>query len=149
VADPESAARAGLLRSMAIYTAFLIPAVAVAYYIASAGPHGVGYLTLTIAGVLSLMLAYQVVQHYRDLRAPLVETVGTIQRKWTRADLIIAWQSFYFVIDRTVFRVRPEDYLNPDFNEGAMVKVVHFPHTLNVVSVHALKPPPSDPSARI
>ena len=37
-------------------------------------------------------------------------------------------------VGRTVFRVAPEDHIMVD--EGMVVKVVHFPRTLNVVSVH-------------
>lgn len=132
---------------MLIYGLFLLPAVAVVYYIATSGAQGIAYLTLSIAGVLSLLLGYQVVQHYRDLRVPLAETVGVIQRKWSRADLIIAWQSYYVTIDRAVFRLRAEDYIQVE--EGVMVKVVHFPHTLNVVSIHVLARPQPDPSASI
>jgi hypothetical protein len=40
-----------------------------------------------------------------------------------------------------VFRIKPEYYL--DVREDSYVKVVHFPHTLNVVSVHELRPPSS------
>jgi hypothetical protein len=85
--------------------------------------------------------------HGRDLRSPLSESEGVVLRKWQRADLIIAWQSFYLQVDRAIFKLRPEDYILLD--EGMYVKVVHFPRTLNVVSIHqvqrAAPPPPSSP----
>jgi hypothetical protein len=132
---------------MLLYLVFLFPTLGVTYYIAASGARGVAYVTLFISGVLALLLAYQVLQHYRDLRGSLAETVGVVQRKWARADLIIAWQSHYITIDRAVFRLRPEDYIAVD--EGMLVKVVHFPNTLNVVSVHELARSPQDPSASI
>ena len=132
--DPESSARAGLVRSIAIYAALLATDLLVVFYIARSDPQGAAFVTLSIVGVVGLLLAYQVVQHYRDLRSPLAESVGIVQRKWKRADLIIAWDSYYIIVDRMVFRVRPEDYIQVD--EAMYVKVVHFPHTMNVVSVH-------------
>jgi hypothetical protein len=51
--------------------------------------------------------------------------------------LIILWQSYYVAVGRGIFRVAPEDYILID--EGMFVKVVHFPHTLQVVSIHVTK----------
>jgi hypothetical protein len=85
------------------------------------------------------MLLYQVVQHARDLRAPLAESEGMVTRKWKNADLIIAWDSYYIRVDRYVFRIKPEQYI--EVRENSYVKVVHFPHTLNVVSIHELRAP--------
>lgn len=137
--DPESQARAALFRSLLIYTAFLCADVLVVYWIARTGASGGAFVTLSIVGVVGLLLAYQAVQHWRDLRVPLAESVGVIQRKWSRADLIIALQSHYVTVDRTVFRVPPEMWINVD--EGMYVKVVHFPNTLNVVSIHEVMRP--------
>lgn len=145
--EPESKARADLFRGLLIYGALLAAAAAVIGYIISARASGAAYVTLTIVGGIGILLAYQVVQHWRDLRLPLAESEGIVQRKWSRADLIIAWHSYYLTVDRTVFRVQPEDYVNID--EGMYVKVVHFPNTLNVVSIHEIMRPPPDPSARI
>lgn len=139
--DPESAARASLVRSLVIYGAFLAADILVIAWVLTAGIQGAAYVTTTIVGVVGLLLLYQVVQHVRDLRAPLAESEGTVTRKWKNADLIIAWDSYYIRVDRAVFRIKPEYYL--DVREGSYVKVVHFPHTLNVVSVHELRPPSS------
>jgi len=133
VRDPEKAARAALRRSAVIYTVLLAVDVIVLAYV-GADARGGAYVTLTIVGLVGLLLAYHVYQHVRDLGAPLAESVGAVTRKWTRADLIIAMQSYYVTVGRTVFRLRPEDYVRID--EGMYVKVVHFPNTLNVVSIH-------------
>ena len=132
--DPEASARAALRRSLLIYTLLFATAVAVVIYIAQTGEQGAAYVTLSIVGVVALLLGYQVLQHWRDLRAPLTESVGIIQRKWTRADLIIAWNSYYIAVNRTVFRIAPLDYA--EVAEEMYVKIVHFPNTNNVVSVH-------------
>jgi hypothetical protein len=48
-----------------------------------------------------LLLCY-VVQHVRTW-AEAVESEGLVTRKWTRADLIIAMQSYYITVERTIF----------------------------------------------
>ncbi len=139
MADPESSARSSLRRSTLIYTLLLIADLVVIAYIVAGASSGGAIVTLSVVGVVGLLLAYQVLQHLRDLNASLVESAGVVQRKWTRADLIIAMQSYYLTVDGTVFRVKPEDHLMVDM--GMYVKVVHFPHTLNVVSVHEMARP--------
>ncbi len=128
---------------MLFYAALLALAVLAVYYILADGPGGAGYVTLTIVGAVGLMLAYQVWMHARDLRSPLAESEGVVQRKWSRADLIIAWHSYYITVDRRVFRLQPEDHIMVD--EGMYVKVVHFSRTLNVVSVHEVRGVPRPP----
>ncbi|MDP9235833.1 MAG: hypothetical protein M3P30_00290 [Chloroflexota bacterium] len=132
--DPEPAARASLRRTTLIYLALLATDLLVVGYIAVNGDSGGAYVTLSVVGAVGLLLAYQAVQHLRDLNAPLAESEGAIVRKWTRADLIIAMQSYYITVDRVVFRVPPDDYIH--LSEAMYVKVVHFPNTLTVVSVH-------------
>ena len=129
------------------YAALLIADVAVIAWVAGSGVQGAGFVTISIVGVVGLLLAYQVVQHWRDMRSPLAESEGVIQRKWSRADLIIAWDSYYITVDRAVFRVPKIDWI--DLREGAYVKVVHFPHTLSVVSVHEVMRTQPDPTSRI
>jgi hypothetical protein len=101
---------------------------------------------LSIGGVVALLLGYQVYAHWRDMRSPLAESEGVVQRIWSRADLVIAWHSFYVTVDRKVFRLQPEDYVQLEDRYRSLsrldppvdvyVKIVHFPMTLNVVSVH-------------
>jgi hypothetical protein len=140
VEDPEQIARASLRRSLIIYAALLFAAVVVVTYIAGNLAGGFGYVTLSVVVLVGLLIAYQVLQYIRDLNAPLAESDGVILRKWKRADLIIALQSFYITVDRAVFRITAEDYVLVD--EGMYVKVVHFPNTLTVVSLHEMMRPP-------
>jgi hypothetical protein len=125
-----------------IYAVLLIADLLVISYIIAGATSGGAFITLSVVGVVGLLLAYQVVQHLRDLHAPLAESDGVVQRKWSRADLIIAMQSYYVTVDGTVFRLKPEDHLMVD--AGMYVKVVHFPHTLNVVSIHEMARPLDD-----
>ena len=144
---PEQAARASLIRGLLGYSAVLAGSVAVVWYILSAGVQGIGYVTLLVFGGLAILLAYQVLQYILDLRAPLAETEGIVLKKWKRADLIIFLDSFYLTVGRAIFRIRPEDWVLID--EGMVVKIVHLQHTLNVVSVHELRPPPREPDPLI
>jgi hypothetical protein len=139
VPDPEAVARSALLRGLLIYGSLLLTAAIVVGYVLSVGIEGAAWVTTSIVGFVGLLLLYQVVQHIRDLRSPLVETEGIVLRRWKRADLIIAWDSYYIQVERSLFRLRPEQYL--DVRENAYVKIVHYPNTLNVVTVHELKPP--------
>jgi hypothetical protein len=145
VSDPESVAHAALRRSLLFYTAFLALDVSALAYIVASGPEGPGYVTLFIIGAVGLLLAFQVWMHVRDIGSPLAESEGVVQRKWSRADLIIAWHSYYVTVGRRVFRLRPEDHVLLD--EGMYVKVVHCPRTLHVVSIHEVRGAPTLPGA--
>ena len=125
---------------MLFYIAFLALDALVFYYIASSDPGGAGYVTLTGVGVVGLLLAFQIWMHIRDIGSPLAESEGVVHRKWARAVLIIVWHSYYINVERRVFRLHPEDHVMLD--EGMYVKVVHFPRTLHVVSVHEVSGAP-------
>lgn len=145
MADPEAAARKSLVRGLAIYAALLGLDVLALVYIGTQGSGGASYVTFSVVGVVGLLLTYQVIQYVQDFGTPLAETDGLVVRKWSRADLIIAWNSYYMAVDRTVFRIDPLQYA--ELRVDKFVKVVHFPHTLNVVSIHeiAAPPPPDSP----
>ena len=132
--DPESVARAALRRGTIIYSALFLLDAAVFSLVVTSGASGAAYVTLTIVVIVGLLLGYTAVQHVRDLGGPLVESEGLITRKWSRADFVIVMQSYYVMVERVVYRLQPEDYIH--LEEGMYVKIVHFPHTLNVVTVH-------------
>jgi hypothetical protein len=137
-------ARASLLRSLLFYSGLLAVDVLAIIYVVSVGINGAGYLTLAVIVIVGALLAYQVWTHLLDVRAPAVETEGVIERKWQRADLIIVWHSYYITVGRRVFKIAAEDYIMVD--EEMPVRIVHFPHTLNVVSVRDSRKPPPLPS---
>jgi hypothetical protein len=132
VRDAESAARASLARGTAIYGALFVATLAGMTWVVANAASGAAYVTLALAGAIALLLGYYVFQHLLDLRAPAVEHAGVIMKKWSRADLIIAWQSYYIMVDRKIFQIQPEQYLH--LEEGQRARVVHFPHTLRVIS---------------
>lgn len=132
--DREASVRASVRRGAILY-ALLFVADALVFYLILVNRQSPGaFFSLFLVGAVGLLLGYQFVQYARDVGAPLAESEGIVTRKWQRAELLIAWQSYYVTIERTVFRVRPEDYL--ELTEGRLVKVVHLPHTLNIVSIH-------------
>lgn len=153
--EPERAARAALFRSFVFYSVVLLGIVALLTWLATFR----AYVALVLFGGIGVLVAYQVVQHYRDLREPLAESEGVVARVWSRADLIIALHSYYITVGRTVYRLQPEDFVpledrwrrlnQMDPPQDLYVKVVHFPHTLNAVSVHEIVRHPSDPSSLI
>jgi hypothetical protein len=156
VEEPESAARAAMFRSMVTYAIILLAILAFITWLVTLGG---AYPAISIAGLFALLVAYQVFQHYRDLREPLAESEGILTRVWSRADLIIAWHSYYVTVGRKVYRLRPEDYVpledrwrqleKLDPPQPLYVKVVHFPHTLNAVSIHEMRPPPAEPEVPV
>lgn len=141
--EPEARARAALRRGAFGWLIVLALDLAAFVYIFVNQQSAAAYLPLSFAGGVALLLIYQIWQYVRDLGSPLMETEGTIFKKWTRADFFIAWQGYYIVVDAAVFRIPAEDYTF--LPEGVYVKVVHFPRTHNVVSVHrSAGPPPVD-----
>jgi hypothetical protein len=149
---------------MVIYAVLLTPALAVLVWIATSSPTGFAYFSMSVAAVVALLLGYQAYAHFRDLRMPLAESEGVVQRVWSRADLIIAWHSYYVSVEcagegnaasaRKLFRLQPEDYVHLQDRFATMsrldppldlyVKVVHFPMTLNIVSIHEVRRPAPD-----
>jgi hypothetical protein len=96
-------------------------------------------VTLTITGILGLLLAQQVYQHLRDVRAEPVDLEGEVVRKFQRAEFIFVLQNHYIQIGRTIFNIEARDYILLD--EGQLVRVRYFPHSLKVVSaIRAVNP---------
>jgi hypothetical protein len=133
MAGSEHFGRASLIRGTLLYSVFLALDIAVIVLILIVRTGNAAFITLAFVAFVGILLVFQVVQHVRDLRAPLTETDGVVIRKWRRADLIIAMDSYYLTVGKKVFRVRPEDWVHID--EMMRVRVIHYPHTLNVVSV--------------
>ncbi len=135
-----SSARASVLRSALLFSPFLaVSAFALALIIGDVisdgfdGGHVVG---LGIFGCVTLLLGYQVVQSLRDLFANSVETVGVVERLWSRNEFLL-FRNGYIFVKNNVFRVEPEQYI--DINLGDTVRVIHFPHTATVESVEVVE----------
>lgn len=135
-----SPARRTLLRSLLLFTPFLLLSVAALVYVVrdviEQGADATVVASIVLA-FLTAMLAYQVIQSFRDLFSGLVETIGVVERFWTRHELILFRGSYLFV-DRTVFRLDPGQALHVKL--GDTVRIVHYPHTGAVEAVEVTEP---------
>ncbi len=132
-------ARAAVWRNVLLFTPFLAltltPFALLLADVLAEGLSGGRLVGLVLIGSVALLLAYQVVQAVRDLFASLTETVGTVDRLWSRNDLFLFRSSYAFVAGN-VFRLTEEHLL--DASLGDRVRIVHYPHTGSVASVEVL-----------
>jgi hypothetical protein len=133
-------ARASVLRSVLLFSPFLAIVVAafafIARDVAREGASGGSIVGLVLVGFIGLLLAYQVVQSVRDLFAELKETVGLVERRWSRSDFFL-FRNDYIFVRGDVFRLYPEQFVEVEL--GDTVRVVHYPHTSTVQSVEVLE----------
>jgi hypothetical protein len=135
VEEAHRAARASLVRTVLVFTPLLLLSLAgvggVIFYLTREGPSGL-ILTLMLLCLAVFLTGHQSVQSLRDLRSSPRLTTGLVDRKWSRADLLVL-RSFYIYVDRSVFKVTPLIY--HELEEGDTVSVNHYPHTNTVISV--------------
>jgi prepilin-type processing-associated H-X9-DG protein len=135
-----SVARRTLLRSLVLFTPFLVLAVAaLVYVIMDVVRHGADatVVAVVLLSFVTALLAYQVVQSLRDMFSGLVETTGVVERYWTRHELIL-FRGNYLFLDGNVFRLEPHQAV--DLKLGQTVRLVHYPHTGAVDSVEVIRP---------
>jgi hypothetical protein len=84
-----------------------------------------------LAGV-TFLFGYQSIQSLRDLRSDPSVVTGGIVRRWTKRDGFIV-KSHYINVERTIFRIPVESYMDLKVNDT--VRVVAYPHTGTVLSV--------------
>ncbi len=137
--DGEARGRGGLRRGVLLYLALTAVAITICVLVFMNRASNAAFITIAVVGGIGLLFAFQMLQHIRDLTHPMARTEGAIAKKWQKADLIIAWQSYYIALNRKMFRIDPHDYVMVD--EGMRVVVDYFPHTLNVVAVTPETPP--------
>ena len=129
-------ARAMVLRSALLFTPFLAIALAAMAFIAldarGDGASAGRVVALVLVGLVSILLAYQVIQSVRDLFARPVELTGVVDRRWSRNDIVI-FRNDYLFLGGTVFRVSPERFIEVDV--GDTIRVVHYPPTCTVLSI--------------
>jgi hypothetical protein len=138
--------RNALLRSALFYTPLFIITLAGVIGIVTGLFQG-GWLLLIISAIAALLFGYQSIQALRDLHANrIITTQGPVSRIWSKMDLFIS-RSYYINVNRNIFRIPIQAYW--DLREEAKrmradgtdqdyrieVKVEHYPHTGNVVSV--------------
>ena len=91
---------------------------------------------LIIVGLVVLLLGYQVVQSVRDLFSDLVETVGLVERQWSRNEFLL-FRNTYIFVGKDVYRLSPEQGIQVE--RGNMVRIVHLPHTSTVETIEAVR----------
>jgi hypothetical protein len=133
-------ARTAVLRSVLLFSPFLaivlIILALIVRDIARDGASGGSTVGLVLVGFVALLLGYQVVQGLRDLFSQPKETVGLVERQWSRSDLFL-FQNSYIFVERNVFRIEPEHAL--DVKPGSVVRITHLPHTGAVESVEVVQ----------
>ena len=132
-------ARATVLRSPLLYTPFLLVVlVALTFLLRSTvdeGASGGRIVALVMMSSVALLLVYQVIQSARDLFSRTVETIGPVERRWSRSDLLLFRNSYIFV-GRNVFRLPPEQFA--EIGLGDTVRIVHYPHTAAVEAIEVV-----------
>lgn len=140
MAAASSSARASVLRSALLFSPFLaVSAFALAFIIVDVVNDGVdaGHVVgIVLVGFVTLLLGYQVVQSIRDLFSRCIETVGVVERQWSRNEFML-FRNGYIFVGNNVFRLEPEEYI--EIKLGDTVRVVHYPHTATVESVEVVE----------
>jgi hypothetical protein len=136
----QSSARAAVLCSALLFTPFFALALlGFAFIVRDAAQHGLSagrVVGLVIVGLVVLLLGYQVVQSVRDFFSGLVETVGLVERQWSRNEFLLFHNTYIFV-GKDVYRLSPEQGL--EVERGNMVRIVHLPHTSTVETIEAVR----------
>lgn len=139
MAATRSSAWWAVLRSALVFTPVLAVALValgyIAQEIADKGSSGGRVVALVLIGFVALLLAYQVVQSLRDLFSRTVETVGVVDRCWTKNDFFLFRNSYIFV-EQDVYRLSPE--LSVTVDSGDSVRIVHYPHTGAVETIEVV-----------
>lgn len=127
--EAEHAARRSLQRSAALFTPlFLLTLAGLVLSLFTSS-----WLILVVAAILTFLFGYQAIQTLRDLRAEPTSISGEIQRMWARTDFIIVGRSHYVMVQRSIFRVPIERYI--ELEKGQRVRVSYFPHSHTVIDV--------------
>ena len=130
MAGARSSAWWAVLRSTLVFAPVLAVALValgfIAQEMADKGSSGGRVVALVLIGSVALLLAYQVVQSLRDLFSRTVETVGVVNRCWTKNDFFL-FRNVYIFVERDVYRLSPEQAVA--VGSGDSVRIVHYPHT--------------------
>ncbi|HEY8490489.1 MAG TPA: hypothetical protein VIO14_05810 [Dehalococcoidia bacterium] len=132
--EGHAAARRSLVLNAAVFTPLFVLALAGVALALLTG----AWVLLVIAAFVAFLFGYQGIQSLRDLGAEPVTLTGQVARRWSRADFIVFRQGYYIMVQRQVFRIPAEEYL--DLDPGDVVEVTYFPHTNTVVRL-TRKPP--------
>ena len=122
----RSRAKNAVLRSTLLFTPFLaITLFGLGFIVrelATDGATGGRVVGLVLVSLVALLLGYQVVQSIRDLLTQPVETIGEVERSWTRNDMFLFRNSYVF-LDRSVYRVPPDQYIELSAATGCVSSI--------------------------
>ena len=99
---------------------------------AAEGASGGRIVGLVLVSSVALLLGYQVIQSVRDRVSQTVETVGVVERRWSRSDFFL-FRNAYVFVGRDVYRITPEEFVKIEL--GDTVRVRHYPHTSAVEEI--------------
>jgi hypothetical protein len=140
MAAAQSSARAAVLRTALLFTPFFALALlGFAVFARDAAQQGLSagrVVGLVLVGLVVLLLGYQVVQSVRDLFSGLVETVGLVERQWSRNEFLL-FRNTYIFVGKDVYRLSPEQGIEAE--RGKMVRIVHLPHTSTVETIEVVR----------
>ena len=139
MAAKRPSARASVLRSALLISPFLaVTLIALTFLIldvAAEEASGGRIVGLVLVSSVTLLLGYQVIQSVRDLFSQTVETVGIVERRWSRSDFFLFRNSYVFV-GKDVYRITPEEYFEIEL--GDTVRVRHYPHTSTIEEIEVV-----------
>ena len=114
--------------------AFLVTMVPLASLLS--GTRG-AVVPLVLLSIVWAALAFQASTALRDLWAEPMFTRGEVQRAWTKGGLLWLFRSHFVMVNRQVFVVPPEIFMQ--VNKGALIECHHWPHTRTVIRVLLLR----------
>ena len=125
--------RRTLLRMVGMYAPLTAGAGALALVSLSAilgGSYG-AIIPLVILLLVTGAALIQLISALRDLQARPTFTRGEVRRLWTKGGMLWFFRSHYLMINRQVFVMPPEVWVQLD--EENIVELHHWPHTRTLV----------------
>lgn len=136
----RSSVRGPVLRSAIVFSPFCaLSLFGLAYIVADVVADGfdVGHVVgIVIVGFMAFLLSFQVIQSIRDFFAATVETVGVVERQWSRHEFML-FRNGYIFVKNDVYRLDPVEYAG--IKLGDTVRVTHSPHTATVERVEVVQ----------
>ena len=130
--------RRAVVRKAILYTPAAVLALALTSYAIGNVVTGAlgGVFLLIIAGVVTFALMFEWIAALRDLRTQPITTAGEVRNLWTRSRTLWFGTVRYLKVERRIFEVGPVAY--DELRQGDTVEVVHWPHTLSIVTLQRL-----------
>lgn len=127
-------ARRSVIRSAMIWTPVFVASAAVSVQLAivALDDSPGAWVSFAITALIALLSGVSAFGALRDLYAEPIETVGAIDRKWRKSDVLL-FRGHYLLIGKRVFRI-PRDIYDAMPDVGSPIRVEHYPHTNALIS---------------